>query len=321
VTHLPALIFGAPISTELRLGVEVAFAFAEQKRAASTRNGYAADFRLFDAWCHANGLAALPAAPAAVATYIALEAQRGIKPATLGRRVAAIQYAHREAGHEAPTDSRHVRDVMSGIRNTMGVAPDRKAPATADRLAAMLAAIPTDTLAGKRDHALLLLGFAAALRRSELVALTVEDLEEVPEGLRVLIRRSKTDQEGEGRTIAIPPGSKLRPIAAAKAWLEAAGITTGALFRSINKGGRMSDEPLTGRTVADLVKRYAAAAGLDPAEFSGHSLRAGFVTSAAAHGASIFKMQAVSRHKTLDVLSDYVRDADAFKDHAGAAFL
>jgi site-specific recombinase XerD len=321
VTQLPALISGAPISTELRLGVEVAFAFSEQKRAASTRNGYAADFRLFDAWCHANGLAALPAVPAAVATYIALEAQRGIKPATLARRLAAIQYAHREAGHEAPTDSGHVRDVMSGIRNTMGVAPDRKAPATADRLGAMLACIPTDTLAGKRDHAMLLLGFAAALRRSELVALTVEDLEEVPEGLRVLIRRSKTDQEGEGRTIAIPPGSKLRPIAAVKAWLEAAHITTGALFRSINKGGRMSDEPLTGRTVADLVKRYAAAAGLDPAEFSGHSLRAGFVTSAAAHGASIFKMQAVSRHRTLDVLSGYVRDADAFKDHAGAAFL
>jgi site-specific recombinase XerD len=319
---LPVVIADASaLPATLRDGTQAAFRFAQRKQAESTTAGYKADFALFAAWCAGNGLGSLPALPGAVATYAAIEAERGIRPGTLSRRLAAIRYMHREAGHESPTDNRHVRDVLAGIRNTLGVAPDRKAPATADRLGAMLACIPADTLAGLRDRAMLAVGFAAALRRSELVALVVGDLEEVPEGLRLTVRRSKTDQAGEGRTIAIPSGVRLRPMAAVQAWLAAAQITTGPVFRSINKAGRVSTEPLNGRTVADLVKRYAGAAGFDAAEFSGHSLRAGFVTSAAAAGATVWKMQAVSRHKTLDVLAGYVRDADAFKDHAGAAFL
>jgi integrase len=238
-----------------------------------------------------------------VATYIAIEAQRGIRPATIGRRLAAIRYTHTEAGYGSPTDSRHIRDVMAGIRNTHGTAPDRKAPATADRLGAMLACIPADTLTGKRDRAMLALGFSAALRRSELVVLTVDDVESVPEGVRLTIRRSKTDQSGEGYVIAIPDGTNLRPLAALREWIGAAGVTCGPLFRSINKAGRVSTEGLSGRTVANLVKQYAALAGLKAEDFSGHSLRAGFITSAAATGATIWKMQAVSRHKTLDVLS------------------
>jgi integrase len=121
--------------------------------------------------------------------------------------------------------------------------------------------------------------------------------------------------------IAIPDGTHLRPLAALREWLAAAGIASGPLFRSINKAGRVSTEGLSGRTAANLVKQYAALAGLKAEDFSGHSLRAGFITSAAATGATVWKMQAVSRHKTLDVLSGYVRDAEAFKDHAGQAFL
>jgi site-specific recombinase XerD len=263
----------------------------------------------------------MPAEPSTVATYVAIEAQRGIRPSTLERRLAAIRHVHIDAGHQSPADNRHVRDVMAGIRNEKGTAPDRKAPATADRLTAMLACIPADTLTGKRDRALLAIGFAAALRRSELVALAVEDPEEVPEGIRLTVRRSKTDQQGEGCMIAIPAGIRLRPLVTVRAWLDAAGITFGPLFRSINKAGRVSEEGLSGRTVANLVKQYAEAAGFDAAEFSGHSLRAGFVTTAAASAATVWKMQAVTRHKTLDVLSGYVRDAEAFKDHAGQAFL
>jgi site-specific recombinase XerD len=317
------IVTEAPVSlpASLRAGVEAAFAFAQQKRAASTREGYEADFRRFEAWCGDNELAAMPAEPSTVATYVAIEAQRGIRPSTLERRLAAIRHVHIEAGHQSPADNRHVRDVMAGIRNEKGTAPDRKAPATADRLTAMLGCIPADTLAGKRDRALLAIGFAAALRRSELVALAVGDLEEVPEGIRLTVRRSKTDQQGVGYMIAVPAGIRLRPLVTVRAWLDAAGITSGPLFRAINKGGRVSEEGLSGRTVANLVKRYAAAAGFDATEFSGHSLRAGFVTTAAASAATVWKMQAVTRHKTLDVLSGYVRDAEAFKDHAGQAFL
>jgi len=170
------------------------------------------------------------------------------------------------------------------------------------------------------DIALLLLGFAGALRRSELVALDCEDIEECETGMRITIRRSKTDQEGAGQTIAIVRGSIACPVAALKAWREAAGITSGALFRSIRKGGRV-DARLTDQSVSDIVKVHAERVGLDPTLFAGHSLRAGFLTSAAKRGASIFKMMDVSRHRSVDTLRGYVRDAELFKDHAGAGLL
>jgi integrase len=239
----------------------------------------------------------------------------------LGRRVAAIRYAHKAAGHGPPTNRETVKAVMRGIRRTIGAAPDQKAPATSDRIAEMVAHCP-DTLTGRRDRALLLLGFAGAFRRSELMALTVADLIEVEGGLRVMIRRSKTDQEGQhGQEIAIPAGGRLRPVEAVQAWLAAAGITKGPVFHPITKGGRIMPGALSDRSVANIVKAHAVRANLDPTEFSGHSLRSGFLTSAAEAGANVFKMMEVSRHKSVDTLRGYVRRADLFKDHAGASFL
>jgi integrase len=177
------------------------------------------------------------------------------------------------------------------------------------------------TLAGSRDRALLALGFAGAFRRSELVALEIADLTEAPDGLRVRIRRSKTDQEGEGAEIAIPRGYRLRPVEAVQGWIAAAEISEGPLFRPVLKGGRIQPEPLSAFSAAQIVKRYAERAGLDPASYAGHSLRSGFLTSAAESGASILKMMEVSRHKSVDVLRGYVRRADLFREHAGAAFL
>jgi integrase len=177
------------------------------------------------------------------------------------------------------------------------------------------------TLKGVRDRALLLLGFAGAFRRSELVALDVADLQETDDGFRVLSRRSKTDQEGHGETIAIVRGHHACPVKAVKAWLSAAGITAGPLFRPVAKGGRLSNQRLTDKSVCDIVKAYAGRLGLKAAEFGAHSLRAGFLTSAARRGASVFKMRDVSRHKSMDVLQAYVRDADLFKDHAGIGLL
>jgi site-specific recombinase XerD len=196
----------------------------------------------------------------------------------------------------------------------------KKAAATSDKVLAMVAGGRRD-LAGKRDRALLLLGFALAARRSELVALDVGDLEECPEGLRVTIRRSKTDQEGAGAVVAVCRGSITCPVAAVKDWLTAAGISEGPVFRPVGKGGRLRPERLSPQKVALIVKAYAARLGLDADAFSGHSLRSGFLTSAAARGASLFKMMDVSRHKSVDTLRGYVRDADAFRDHAGAGLL
>jgi integrase len=140
-------------------------------------------------------------------------------------------------------------------------------------------------------------------------------------GLQVMIRRSKTDQEGQGATIAIVSGSMACPVAAVRAWIEAAGIMEGPLFRAVAKGGRLGTERLSDRTVANVVKAQARRVGLNANEFSGHSLRSGFLTSAAARGASIFKMMDVSRHKSMDTLRGYVRDADLFRDHAGSGLL
>jgi site-specific recombinase XerD len=176
-------------------------------------------------------------------------------------------------------------------------------------------------LIGIRDRALLLVAFAGALRRSELVGLSVNDLRETKAGLCLHIRVSKTDQERRGQNIAIATGTTACPVKALRTWLKVTEITSGPVFRSVFKSGRILANTLSDRSVANIVKSYAKLAGIDPAAVSGHSLRAGFMTSAAQNGASIFKMMKVSRHKSMDTLQGYVRDLDLFKDHAGAELL
>jgi site-specific recombinase XerD len=304
------------------LGLDLASAvdLAKAEKALSTRKAYGTDFRIFKAWCDGKGVGSLPASPETVAAFLAAEAGAGVKPSTLSRRVAAIRYAHKLAGVETPTDAEGVKATMRGIRRTFGGARNKKAPAVAAKIRSMVATAP-EGLAGLRDRALLLLGFAGAFRRSELVALDVADTEENETGMLVTIRGSKTDQERQGVTIAIARGDIACPVKALRAWLDAAGIEAGPLFRPIDKAGTVAASRLTCRSVANIVKAYAARAGFDANTFSGHSLRAGFLTSAAAKGASIFKMMDVSRHKSVDTLRGYVRDAELFKDHAGAGLL
>ena len=300
--------------------IEAAASYAKAEKAAATRRAYKTDFSIFQAWCADRGATALPAEPATVAAFLAWEANRQTRPSTIGRRAAAIRYAHKLAGHAIPTDDERVRATMRGIRRTVGSAPIKKTPATSDRVVVMAPMAGTG-LAGLRDRALLLLGFAGAFRRSELVALDIEDIEETTDGLRVIIRRGKTDQEGKGAIIAIVRGVVACPVAAYKAWIVAANISTGPVFRPIAKGERLQETRLTDRSVAKIIKAHAARIGLDPAGFSGHSLRSGFLTSAASRGASIFKMMDVSRHRSMDTLRGYVRDAELFRDHAGAGLL
>jgi site-specific recombinase XerD len=320
MTSLPAFAIEPTAPALPAADLEAAASFARQEKAPATRAAYRSDFAAFRVWCLAKGVDALPAAPESVAAYLAHEAARGSAPSTITRRCAAIRYAHRLADLEPPTASEHVRATLRGIRRAIGAAPARKAPVLAAQARAMADAAPA-TLKGLRDRALLLLGFAGAFRRSELVALDAADLQETDDGFRVLIRQSKTDQEGHGETIAIVRGHHACPVKAVKAWLSAAGITEGPLFRSVAKGGRLSKQRLSDKSVCDLVKAYAAQLGLKATDFGAHSLRAGFLTSAARRGASVFKMRDVSRHKSMDVLQAYVRDADLFKDHAGIGLL
>jgi site-specific recombinase XerD len=321
--HVPCIPAAVPAGASLPLPArEVATAaeYARAEKAEATRRAYRTDFEIFRSWCSERCASALPAAAEAVAAFLAHEAERRVKPSTIGRRVAAIRYAHKLAGLPLPTDDERVRATMRGIRRSLGTARAKKTPATVERIIAM-APIQGGRLANIRDRALLLFGFASAMRRSELAALDFEDLEETPDGLRVTIRRSKTDQEGHGDVIAIPRGMITCPVAALKAWLQVAHITAGPVFRPIAKGERISNARLTDHSIANIVKAHAARVGLDPAGFAGHSLRSGFLTSAAARGASVFKMADQSRHKSMDTLRSYVRDAEIFKRHAGEGLL
>jgi site-specific recombinase XerD len=286
--------------------VAAAADYARAEKAAATRRAYRSDFEIFHAWCAERYVSALPASPESVAAFLAHEAERQVRPSTIGRRVAAIRYAHKLAGLPVPTDDERVRATVRGIRRSLGAAPSKKMPATAERVIGM-APLAGTRLSAVRDRALLLIGFAGAFRRSELVALNADDIEETADGLRLTIRRSKTDQEGHGHVIAIPRGVIACPVTALRAWLEAAAITEGPGFRPIATGGRIQATRLTDRSVADIVKAHALRAGLDPKLFAGHSLRSGFLTSAAARGASIFKMADQSRHKNMDTLRGYVR--------------
>ncbi|MBT2246270.1 tyrosine-type recombinase/integrase [Sphingobium sp. BHU LFT2] len=308
----------------LHAEIERAADYARASRSAATRRAYETDWRIFIAWCDARGIESLPARPVAVATFLSTEADSGIKPGTVRRRLAAIGYFHRQAGFDPPqkqAGAGAIQDVVAGITRENGARPTRKQPADADALREMLRTITTDDLRAARDRAVLAIGMAAALRRSELVALAVDDVELLPEGLRLLIGRSKTDQAGEGYVVAIPEGRRIRPKALLLAWIEAAGHKGGPLFRRLTRGGALTGDRMSDRAVARLVQRCAAEAGFDPTQFAGHSLRSGFLTEAARQGASIFKMRDVSRHKSVQVLSDYVRDFEMFRDHAGEKFL
>jgi site-specific recombinase XerD len=319
MSNLPVPI--APgLVTEFRFSLERAHGYAHNDTSDRTRRAYASDFRIFVAWCGEHGKEALPATIETVAAYLAAGADGGLSVSTITRRAAAIAYAHRKSGLDSPTASEAVKAVLRGIRRGLGAAIDRKSPATAAVVASMLRRIP-ESLTGQRDRALLSIGFAAALRRSELVALDVSDLERTPEGVIVHIRQSKTDQEAVGHSVAIPRGSKLKAPEALDRWLASAGIVEGPLFRRMRKGDRVTADRLTDQSVALIVKRYAAAAGLDPDQFAGHSLRAGFVTSALEHGADLLRVMDVTRHKEVKTLQAYDRRAKVFNDHAGSGFL
>ena len=302
---------------------QAAECYAKGSRAASTWRAYESDWQMFLAWCQEVDRASLPAEPETVALFLAAQAKLGIAPSTLGRRLAAIRLMHVGARLASPHDALQVDEVMRGIRRAWKRPVAQKAPAVDGEIKRMVDAVEPQTLKGLRDRALLLLGFAGAFRRSELVALDTEHLTDRVEGLEVLIASSKTDQEGTGQIVAIPrvARSPYCPVQAVSDWLVASDISTGAVFRNMHRGDAVGHGRLTAQSVALVVKALAAKAGLEASRYAGHSLRSGFLTSAARNRASIFKMADQSRHKSLDVLREYVRNEERFEDHAADGLL
>jgi integrase len=252
-----------------------------------------------------------------VASYIA-ECAVHLKVGSIQRRLNAIAEAHKVVGLEPPTHSPIVANTMKGIRRTKGTAPTQKAPALIDDVRAMIDA--TDAgLIGARDRALILLGFAGAFRRSELVGLEVDCCEFGKDGLTVTLRRSKTDQLGAGRKVGIPYGSNpdTCPVRTVQAWLEQVAIAGGPLFRAINRHGQVQPGPLSGIDVARVVKKLALRAGLDATKYAGHSLRAGHATSAAIAGASERSIMAQTGHRSVQMVRRYIRDGSLFRENSG----
>ena len=289
-------------------------AYIHAGTAESTKKAYRSDFAHFIAW---GGL--VPASPETITAYITEHAGH-LKSTTLSRRLVSIGRAHTTRGLLNPCESDLVRATFQGIKRIHGMASRQVAPAVREDILQMVAGL--HGVKGVRDRALLLLGFAGAFRRSELVSLTVADLEFVDRGLVVHLRRSKTDQEGVGRKIAIPfARGSVCPVQAIRDWLTTSGISDGPVFCPVTRHGRIDSSPLSGHAVAEIVKARARAAGLNPANYSGHSLRAGLITSAAMRGVSVWKIKAQSGHRTDAMVSRYIRDADLFTNNAAGAVL
>ncbi|EPZ52760.1 site-specific integrase [Alicyclobacillus acidoterrestris] len=307
------------VDTQLANLMASANEYVRRSKAQNTIKAYQSDWQSFSRWCKARGLCSLPAEPRVVALYLSDMADLGYKASTIGRHMISIDLAHKTKGYPSPTSDETVRSVWRGIRNTIGVAPSGKSPVLVEDLRRMLRHAPND-LMGLRDRALLLIGFAGAFRRSELVSLNVEDIEFTREGLVITLRRSKTDQVGEGRKVGIPYGSFIEtcPVRALQAWLEATGIESGALFRHVTKGRQIGTTHLSDKSVARIVKKYIERIGLDESKFAGHSLRDGLATSAAMAGASERDIMAQTGHKNPMMVRRYIRDGNLFRSNAAA---
>jgi len=293
--------------------------YVAASRAENTTRVYRTGWKQFTAWCDEHGVTRLPSRAETVACYVA-DLAKAAKPATIDLRLAAISAAHRAAGYDSPTKEEAVRLVRRGVRRTLGTAQRQVHPITVPDLRTMLEGLGTD-LAGRRDRALLLLGFAGALRRSELVGLDVADLTEGSDGLTVHLRRSKTDQEGAGRTVGIPYGSNpvTCPVRAWRAWIEVSGIIEGPAFCPVDRHGHIGPTRLSAQAVALVLKRHAARVGLDPAEVAGHSLRAGLATSAAAAGVPERVIAEQTGHRGIAMLRRYIREGSLFREKAASA--
>jgi integrase len=301
---------------------------AELKNATkseATKRAYKSDFDLFGKWCAETKFDFLTALPEAVALYLLKLYRDQTRPSTIGRKLAAISQAHKLAGFGSPINAQ-VREVKKGIDRKLGKSKRQAKPISVEHLERIVETADRD-LIGTRDCALILLGWSAALRRSELVALDLDDLEDVGEGVVINIRKSKTDQTGEGARIGVPFAreKKLCPVLALRKWLRMSRISSGPIFRNLGRGqkgrsgylfgGFVLKNRLSDKMVSLIVKKLMGRAGYDGAQYSGHSLRSGFATAAAAAGISDRDIMRITGHKSTKILGEYIRDGSIFRDH------
>lgn len=316
------------MAAELRDVLEDAASIIDDAVPVNTKRAYESDWEAFTTWCARFGMTPRPADPRVVVAYLTALAQgkrfegdKAHKASTVARHMATISTMHRQADLPSPTATEVVRKLLRGLRKRMGPV-DKKDPALSEHLAAMVAAMPPG-LAGLRNTAILLVGFSGAFRRSEIAGIRFEDLTWVEQGVVVHLSHSKTDKESLGQDVRVPYGTPPTcPVRALASWCDAmaeAGITSGPVFRDVRPGH--PHEPISNALVAKIVKAAADRIGLDPAKFAGHSLRAGHVTSAAMDGKDLHHIRDKTRHKSLDMLAEYIRLVGSWDDDSSKGML
>lgn len=290
---------------------------AEAGSNANTERAYEAEWSRWRAWCTSRGVPMVPLHPAAVYAYASELADAGKRASTIDRAVAAIGTCAAREGYDRPVLGERYSRLMRGVRARAGRRPRQKVPLMPEDLRRAFAVLPAEGIRPARDRALLTVGLAGAFRRTELVRIAVDHLQETPDGFRVFVPESKTDQAGEGDWVALEHGEheETCPVAALGRWIEVSGIEAGPVFRRLSHTDTVLEAAASDATVARVVKAAADAAGLAAEEYSGHSLRAGYATAAAASGKSLDVIMRHGRWKRLETVLRYIRPVAIFADH------
>jgi len=293
----------------------------QNSKANNTVRAYKSDFNNFGLFCAQNGFKSLPSEPKIVSLYITHLSSKGIKMSTLKRRLVSIGVIHKLKGHYLDTKHPVIIENIMGIKRRKGSIQKGKKPLLINNLKKIINAIDehnTENIKKFRDRSIILMGFSGGFRRNEIVSLDYDDLDFVTEGLKISIKRSKTDQFGEGSVKGLPyfDNTKYCPVLSLKNWIEISKIRSGPLFRRFSKGTKLSEKRLTDQTVALLIKKYLKIAGIDSKNYSGHSLRSGFATSAAEAGVEERNIMSMTGHKSPEMVRRYIKEANIFKNNA-----
>ncbi len=308
------------LTTDLKSLHQATLNNLKSSKANNTLRAYKSDFRDFGSFCAKHGLSSLPSEPKIISLYLT-HLSKNSKISTLKRRLASISVIHKLKGHYLDTKHPIIVENLLGIKRMNGSFQRGKKPILISHLKSIINVIDKENIEDimkTRDKSIILIGFGGGFRRSELISIDYEDLEFVPEGLKITIKKSKTDQFGKGMIKGLPffNNENYCPIVNLKKWLKISKIRSGPIFRRFFKGSSLTDKRLTDQSVVLLMKKYLNLAGIDNKNFSGHSLRSGFATVAAEAGASERSIMDMTGHKTTQMVRRYIRDANLFKNNA-----
>ena len=309
------------IITDIKALQEETLLNLQNSKAINTVRAYKSDFNDFGIFCARNGFKSLPSDPKIVSLYLTHLSTKDAKISTLKRRVVSIGVIHKLKGHYLDTKHPSIIENIMGIKRRKGSVQKAKKPILIKSLKLIIDAIDQQNkqeIKKLRDRSIILIGFSGGFRRNEIVSLDYDDLDFVPEGLKINIKRSKTDQFGEGFTKALPYFDNIQycPVLSLKNWIQVSNINSGPLFRRFSRGSKLSENRLTDQTIALLIKKYLGLAGIDNKNYSGHSLRSGFATSAAESGVEERSIMAMTGHKSTEMVRRYIKEANLFKNNA-----